>query len=216
MIAPHRRSPRPADRSLVLVGSAEEGSAGPGPLRRAALADTGPGVRVRAAPVALGTCCSGGHGAGVRVRAASVASGRCLSSVVFVFPACEIRGLHLVVFNKAQFGKSFIQAPEGSRRAEVPCECLGAAGEEPAPPWAHPQGPGWGPEGDAGTCRFNSLTDVQTQVVLSDVSISGTSVFTPVCAVCLCSSGPWSTVPSAVLCWASRLSAPPSHRATSG
>ena len=170
----------------------------------------GAGVRVRAAPVALGTCCSGGHGAGVRVRAASVASGRCLSSVVFVFPAYEIRGLHLVVFNKAQFGKSFIQAPEGSRRAEVPCECLGAAGEEPAPPWAHPQGPGWGPEGDAGTRRFNSLTDIQTQVVLSDVSISGTSAFTPVCAVCLCSSGPWSTVPSAVLCWASRLSAPAS------
>ena len=154
----------------------------------------------------------GTRGPGVRVRAAPVASGRCLSSVDLVFPAYEIRGLHFVVFSKAQFGKSFIQAPEGSRRAEVPCECLGAAREEPASPWPHPQGPGWGPEGDAGTGRSNSLTDVQAQVV----SISGTSVFTPVYAVCLCSSGPWSTVPSAVLCWASQLSAPPSHRATSG
>lgn len=164
------------------------------PLRRAARGTRGPRVTVRAACVALRSC---------------------WSSVDLVFPAYEIQGVPFMVFNKARFGKSFIQAPEGSRRAEVPRECLGAAGRSPPLP-GPALGPGWGPEGGAGTSRSNSPDRRSRPRSRCQTSASPAPRCSPLCAVCLCSLGPWSTVPSAVLCWASRLSAPPSHRATSG
>lgn len=165
------------------------------PVRRAARGTRGPRVTVRAACVALGSCSS---------------------SVDLVFPAYEIQGVHFMVFDKARFGKSFIQAPEGSRRAEVPCECLGAAGRSLPLPGPALRGLAGGLKGMQEPAGLTAPDRRSRPRSCCQTSASLAPRCSPVCAVCLCSLGPWSTVPSAVLCWASRLSAPPSHRATSG
>ena len=99
----------------------------------------------------------------------------------------------------------------------VKCECIGAAWRGTCPfSGSTLRGLTRGLKGTQESAGLTAPRVVQTKVLLSNVSISVTSTLNPVCAVCLCSLGPWSTALSAVPWWASRLSAPPFHRATSG